>query len=167
MVNPALRTPDRKRLRGVHAKVIRNTNFRNDGFIDWSDIAELDVEEKQFQSRELEYGDIIVEKSGGGPTQPVGRIGFISGRLPNHWFSNFVQLLRPDSTKIDPEFLGWLLLELNRSGLVERLQHQTTQMRNLDFRDYLRIFLPDDVFIQFGDNLPRREGLHHNSSTMI
>src|SRR5207244_1938301 len=44
--------------------------------------------------------------------------------------------------KIDPEFLGWVLLELNRSGIVERLQHQTTQMRNLDYRDYLRVFVP-------------------------
>jgi type I restriction enzyme S subunit len=31
---------------------------------------------------------------------------------------------------------------VNRSGVVERLQHQTTQMRNLDFRDYLRVYLP-------------------------
>jgi len=27
-------------------------------------------------------------------------------------------------------------------GIVERLQHQTTQMRNLDYRDYVRILLP-------------------------
>ena len=46
------------------------------------------------------------------------------------------------SRKIDPEFLGWMLLELNRSGVRERLQYQTTQMRNLDFRDYLRVYLP-------------------------
>jgi type I restriction enzyme, S subunit len=72
----------------------------------------------------------------------VGRIGFVTQDLPGYWFSNFVQLLRPDAEKINPEYLGWILLELNRSGIIERLQHQTTQMRNLNFRDYLKVYLP-------------------------
>ena len=84
--------------------------------------------------------DLLLERSGGGPTQPVGRVGFIARDLPGYWFSNFVQLLRPDPTKVDPDLLGWFLLRLNQSGIVERLQHQTTQMRNLDFRDYLKMY---------------------------
>ena len=54
--------------------VIRNTNFTKDGHLDDSDIAVLEVEEKQFSKRQLEYGDIVLEKSGGGPKQPVGRV---------------------------------------------------------------------------------------------
>jgi type I restriction enzyme, S subunit len=90
----------------------------------------------------LKEDDILLERSGGGPTQPVGRVGFIRTEMPLNWFSNFVHLLRPDPEKIDVVFLRWLLFRLNSSGIVERLQHQTTQMRNLDFRDYLRIYLP-------------------------
>src|SRR5690606_11225476 len=77
----------------VRAQVIRNTNFRQDGFIDWSDIAELDVEERQLLTRELEYGDIIIEKSGGGPTQPVGRVVYFNKREKGFSFSNFTSLI--------------------------------------------------------------------------
>ena len=50
--------------------VIRNTNFNQDGSLDDSDIAILDVEEVQFAKRSLSFGDIILEKSGGGPSSP-------------------------------------------------------------------------------------------------
>ena len=56
--------------------VIRNTNFTNSGIIDYTDVAYLDVEVKAFEKRKLYPGDIIVERSGGGPKQPVGRVVF-------------------------------------------------------------------------------------------
>ncbi len=62
--------------------------------------------------------------------------------MPDTGFANFVQLLRPDAESVVPELLLWTLHQYNRSGFVERLQHQTTQMRNLDLRDYLKILLP-------------------------
>jgi type I restriction enzyme, S subunit len=126
----------------VGIRVLRSTNFTNRGILDFSDIALRYFPQMKALDFQLEENDILLERSGGGPTQPVGRVGLIRQRLPGHWFSNFVQMLRPNSEKIDAVFLGWLLLRLNRSGFVERLQHQTTQMRNLDFRDYLRVYLP-------------------------
>jgi type I restriction enzyme S subunit len=56
----------------VTVGVIRNTNFSADGSIDDSNIARLEVEQKKFEKRQLKFGDIILEKSGGGPKQPVG-----------------------------------------------------------------------------------------------
>jgi type I restriction enzyme, S subunit len=126
----------------VPVRVLRSTNFTDRGTLTFDDVETRYFSTAKSAEFTLKDGDLLVERSGGGPTQPVGRVGFIPRSLPNHWFSNFVQLLRPDSSEINPEYLGWLLLELNRSGVVERLQHQTTQMRNLDFRDYLRIYLP-------------------------
>ena len=38
--------------------------FLKDGTLSFEDIAQLDVEEKQFKTRQLIYGDIILEKSG-------------------------------------------------------------------------------------------------------
>lgn len=58
----------------VTVGVIRNTNFTKDGTLDDSDIAYLEVEAKKFEKRRLAFGDIILEKSGGGPKQPVGRV---------------------------------------------------------------------------------------------
>jgi type I restriction enzyme S subunit len=122
--------------------VLRSTNFTDCGTLDFRDVAIRYFKGSKAETFWLKEKDLLLERSGGGPSQPVGRIGFVHRDLPGHWFSNFVQLLRADADKIDPEFLGWVLLELNRSGIVERLQHQTTQMRNLDFRDYLRAYLP-------------------------
>ena len=47
--------------------VIRNTNFTDSGKIDYSNIAVLEVEKRQFEKRKLIKGDIIIERSGGGP----------------------------------------------------------------------------------------------------
>ncbi|MBI5446415.1 MAG: hypothetical protein HY900_35025 [Deltaproteobacteria bacterium] len=127
---------------GFPVSVLRSTNFTSQGTLDFGDVATRCFPQAKAEAMGLQADDLLLERSGGGPTQPVGRVGFVTEDLPSHWFSNFVQLLRPDSAKVNPEFLGWVLLELNRSGVVERLQHQTTQMRNLDFRDYLRVWLP-------------------------
>jgi type I restriction enzyme S subunit len=54
----------------VNVAVIRNTNFTKEGDLDDSDIAYIDVESKQLEKRRLKFGDIILEKSGGGP-EPV------------------------------------------------------------------------------------------------
>jgi len=62
--------------------------------------------------------------------------------MPGYAFSNFLHLLRPEPNEIDPRFLGWLLYQVNRTGRVVRLEQQTTQMRNLHFRDYLTMELP-------------------------
>lgn len=126
----------------VAIQVLRSTNFTDCGVLDFHDVAARYFPLTKSPGMGLKDKDLLLERSGGGPTQPVGRIGFITKDLPSFWFSNFVQLLRSDPSKIDPEFLGWVLLELNRCGVIERLQHQTTQMRNLDYRDYLRVYLP-------------------------
>jgi type I restriction enzyme S subunit len=126
----------------IAIRVLRSTNFTDRGTLDFGDVATRYFSTTKAAQMGLRASDLLLERSGGGPTQPVGRIGFVPADLPDHWFSNFVQLLRVNSSKIDPDFLGWVLLELNQSGVVERLQHQTTQMRNLDYRDYLRVYIP-------------------------
>ena len=53
-------------------KVLRNTNFKlNNGKLSYDDVAEIEVETSQLESRTLTYGDIILEKSGGSDTQAI------------------------------------------------------------------------------------------------
>ena len=78
----------------VKVGVIRNTNFNKDGTLDDADIAFLDVEKKQFEKRKLKGGDIILEKSGGGPKQPVGRVVYYDNREGDFSISNFTSLIR-------------------------------------------------------------------------
>ena len=122
--------------------VLRSTNFTDSGALDYSDVAIRYFNKAKAETFALNQGDLLIERSGGGPDQPVGRIGFIISDIPGSTVSNFVHVLRPDPDKVDPDFLGWLLYELQRTGIVERLQQQSTQMRNLNWRDYQRILLP-------------------------
>lgn len=122
--------------------VMRSTNFTNDGQLDFSDVATRYFPKDKAGQFGLLQGDLLVERSGGGPDQPVGRIGFIERDMPGSTVSNFVQVLRPDPEKVDASFLGWALFELQRTGIVERVQQQSTQMRNLNWRDYQRLMLP-------------------------
>lgn len=122
--------------------VMRSTNFTNEGQLDFSDVATRYFPKGRAEQFGLQRGDLLVERSGGGPEQPVGRIGFIERDMPGSLVSNFVQVLRPDPEKVDASFLGWALFELQRTGIVERVQQQSTQMRNLNWRDYQRLLLP-------------------------
>lgn len=122
--------------------VLRSTNFTSSGALDFSDVATRYFNQDKAETFGLQKDDLLVERSGGGPDQPVGRIGFITEEIPGGTVSNFVQVLRPDPEKVYPEFLGWVLYELQRTGIIERVQQQSTQMRNLNWRDYQRLLLP-------------------------
>jgi len=129
----------------VTAKVIRNTNFKNnDGTLNLGDVAEIEVEEKQLKNRLLEKGDLILERSGGGPTQPVGRVVYFDagGKFS---FSNFTTRIRVRNSKeLDSVYLWRYLNLLYLSGVTEKMQKQTTGIRNLNFPEYknLEILLP-------------------------
>ena len=122
--------------------VLRSTNFTDEGALDASDAATRGFTVDKAQKIQVQQNDILLERSGGGPNQPVGRVAVVRDAMPATGFTNFVQLLRPEPDRIVPELLLWILHQFNRSGLVSRLQHQTTQMRNLELRDYLKVRLP-------------------------
>ena len=129
--------------RGPHtARILRSTNFTREGRLDLVDVAIRALSPPKASMLAPKRGDILVERSGGGPGQPVGRIGFIEDNMPGYAFSNFLHLIRPNPDKVNPRFLGWVLYEINQTGRIVRLEQQTTQMRNLNFRDYLTMSLP-------------------------
>ena len=63
----------------VNVGVIRNANFTKDFKLDYSNIEYVDVEQRVFAQRHLLNGDIIVEKSGGSDSNPVGRAVLYEG----------------------------------------------------------------------------------------
>ena len=124
----------------INVGVIRNTNFTKHGTLDDSDIAFLDVEAKKYEKRRLQYGDIILEKSGGGPKQPVGRVIVFDKDEGEYSFSNFTSALRvlnPDN--LDFRFLHKYLHYLYLSGVTEAMQSHSTGIRNLDGNAYKAI----------------------------
>ena len=123
--------------------VIRNTNFTKDGKLDDSDIVYLDVEQSQFSKRKLHYGDIILEKSGGGPKQPVGRVIIFDKKKRDFSFSNFTSVIRIVNPKVvDFNYLHRFLFFSYISGETETMQSHSTGIRNLKFNDYKAIQIP-------------------------
>lgn len=127
----------------INAGVIRNANFTKDCKLDYSKVVYLNVEQNKFNKRKLHYGDIIIEKSGGGPKQPVGRVVIFDKTEDNFSFSNFTSVLRiKNSDELDFAFLYNFLFFLYISGITENMQSHSTGIRNLDFNKYKDISVP-------------------------
>ena len=123
--------------------VVRNTNFTKDCNLDMSNIAFIDVEERQYATRKLVYGDIIIEKSGGSDKQPVGRPVLFEISDGDYSFSNFTSTLRIKNTKeIIPRFLHKALYEAYLRGETFKMQSKTTGIHNLDFKAYNKLLIP-------------------------
>lgn len=127
----------------VNVAVVRNTNFTKDCKLDMTNVAYLDVEEKQFSTRKLQYGDIIIEKSGGSEKQPVGRPVLFNIKEGDYSFSNFTSTLRINNKEeLDPHFLHYSLVGAYFRGVTGKMQAKTTGIHNLDFKAYLKLLIP-------------------------
>ena len=127
----------------VPAKVLRTTNFSKDCRIKLDDLAIIDVEKKKLDARRLQRGDIIVEKSGGGPKQPVGRVILFDMDDDDYSFCNFTSALRiKDKEQLDFNYLHKYLTYLYFEGETEKYQSNLVGFRNLDFKGYVGIEVP-------------------------
>jgi type I restriction enzyme S subunit len=117
--------------------VIRNTNFNADGTLNDVDIAYLDVEVRQFATRALRFGDTVLEKSGGGPKQPVGRVIQFDKPEGEYSFSNFTACVRSKNSEIlSSDYLHRYLHWLHASRVTEKIQSHSTGIRNLNLTAY-------------------------------
>ena len=124
--------------------VLRSINFNRDGSIRFDNVSLRDIEPRKRVSKKLLPNDIILEKSGGGPKQPVGRVCLYRGHHDEHAFGNFTTRLRVDRSTVNPEYLFWCLRHLHTSGGTEQYQKHTSGIRNLETKRYLEhpIHLP-------------------------
>lgn len=127
----------------VKVGVIRNTNFQKNGKLNFTDIAQLDVEVKQFSTRQLRFGDIVLEKSGGGPKQPVGRVCVFEEQEGLFSLSNFTSAIRVrDVKELDYRYLHYFLQHLYIAGETEKIQTHSTGIRNLQLSLYKDFLIP-------------------------
>lgn len=94
------------------------------------------VEPKYRPQRELQVGDLLLEKSGGGEKQPVG-FAVLVGKLDRPSVcSNFAARL-PVREGVSSSFLRFVLYHLYHTGVNTRSIKQTTGIQNLDADHYL------------------------------
>ncbi len=122
----------------VNVHVVRSTEFTKSGYLNFNTGVTRSIKYSQLKSRELKSGDILLEKSGGGPDQPVGRVVFVTSEIPEKTVcSNFVQLIRPDNDQVNSFFLFLVLWRWHSINRTLEFQAQTTGIRNLRTPDYL------------------------------
>ena len=129
------------------ALCIRGAEFRNWNEDKGSTASPRKIKKSSLTNRVLKDGDILVEISGGGPDQPVGRTVLIDKAVLSHApdvpkiCTNFVRLLRTASD-IDSRFLNAYLTFFYTSGEIRDYQAGSNNLRNLKFNDYLGIDIP-------------------------
>ena len=95
------------------------------------------LDQKTFDKIALREGDVIIEKSGGGEKQLVGRAVLFQGGEPS-FTSNFLARCRP-AEGVDPSFLNYLMLAIyNGRGTYPHIK-QSTGIQNLDLASFLDI----------------------------
>ena len=99
------------------------------------------------EKRKLIEGDILVEISGGGPEQPVGRTVLIDKTVLSYKpevpkiCTNFLRLIRPKDY-VEGKFLNLYLKLFYYSGEIVKYQGGSNNLRNLKFPDYVKINFP-------------------------
>jgi type I restriction enzyme S subunit len=127
----------------MYVAIIRSTEIQAYGEINYDTVQRHKVKISQFKNKKLLNGDIIVERSGGGPDQPVGRVCYFDKIGEDYTFSNFTSVIRVlDKDQLMPKYLLNFLSFFYETRGTERLQKQTTGIRNLDYDLYRKIKIP-------------------------
>jgi type I restriction enzyme S subunit len=117
--------------------VIRTTNFTNRGIIDFSEVVKRNIDRSKINRKQLKVGDSVIEKSGGSPSQPVGRVVFFERRDGQTYLcNNFTTILRPSNVVL-PKFLFYFLFQNHLAGRTQNYQNKTTGIINLQLERYL------------------------------
>ncbi len=127
----------------VDVPVYRQTEFNNSGELTTPADAIRSISKSQLQSRTLQYGDILIQKSAGTPSLP-GRVVMVPDLgVEPATFSNFLNLLRPDQSKCLARFAFLHFWLKHKNGRAFEFQ-RGTNIKNLDLPNYLRekILLP-------------------------
>ena len=128
--------------------VIRTTNFLNNGKIDIQnkELIKREIDKKKIEQKQLKRGDIIIEKSGGSPNQPVGRVVFFDLNINEVFLcNNFTSILRVKED-INSKYIFYFLRNNYKKNKVVKYQNKTTGIINLKLQNYLNescIFLPE------------------------
>ena len=113
-------------IRGADIVPIENNDF--------SHIPTRYISKQSFNSKCLQAGDIVVEKSGGSPTQSTGRVSFVSQELidsvGNVVCSNFCVAFRVKQDW-NPLYIYYYLQHVYNNGVFFNFEGKTSGIKNL------------------------------------
>lgn len=105
------------------------------------------IKQSSLEKRQLRLGDLLIEISGGGPDQPVGRVILIdeealaqNPELPKIG-TNFLRLIRL-ADSINSDFVNYYLQKFYISGKIVEYQGGSNNLRNLKYKEFSKIEIP-------------------------
>jgi type I restriction enzyme S subunit len=125
----------------ARVRVIRGTEFREWSRDRGATAAERAIKRSSLEKRRLLLGDLVIEISGGGAGQPVGRALLIDEEALRRAgapliCSNFCRQVRLHR-EVDPAYVHLALTWRYLCGGLDEHQTQTTNLRNLNFSKFL------------------------------
>ena len=111
---------------------------------------------KNYQTKQLLSGDIVIEISGGSPTQSTGRAAAVTAALLERYdkgmvCTNFCKALKPLSGYSMYVYHYWL--HLYEKGIFFNYENGTTGIKNLDINGFIQtepiIIAPSDLVEKF------------------
>ena len=113
-------------IRGADIVPIENNNFES--------IPTRYISKRSYSTKCLQVGDIVVEKSGGSPTQSTGRVSFVSKELIDTCgsvvCSNFCVAFRVKK-KWNPLYIYYYIQHIYNSGAFFNFEGKTSGIKNL------------------------------------
>ncbi|WP_075350315.1 restriction endonuclease subunit S [Algoriphagus marinus] len=131
----------------VEVACIRGSEIKNWGKEKGKTASIRLIKESSLEKRELIVGDLLIEISGGGPDQPVGRVVRIDEEALSHHpklpkvGTNFLRLLRIVDD-VDNSYVNYYLQYFYHSGEVVKYQGGSNNLRNLKYKEYSKIDIP-------------------------
>ena len=133
-------------VRGADIVPIGNNDFTN--------IPKRYVSKTSFDTKCLQAGDIIIEKSGGSPTQSTGRVTYVSKELIEAVgpvvCSNFCTAFRIKDGW-NPLYIYYQLIHVYNSGIFFNFEGKTSGLRNLQLDAAFAAIPIEDVDIAIQD----------------
>lgn len=105
------------------------------------------IKKNSLENRKLEVGDILIEISGGGPDQPVGRTVLIDKQVLNYESetpkvcTNFLRLIRIYNT-LNSVYVNHYFHYFYDVGEIVKYQGGSNNLRNLKFKEFETIQIP-------------------------
>ena len=158
-------------VRGADIVPISNHNY--------SDIPKRYIGNKSKEEKVLSAGDIIIEKSGGSPTQSTGRVVFVSEDLISAKgkivCSNFCVAFRVKS-EWNPLYIYYYWQHIYNKGIFFNFEGKTSGIKNLQLENALNAidieYIPIEVQNQIvaslsaiDDKLKVNRAINHNLAT--
>lgn len=120
---------------GKNAVVLRVADL--DGiYFDYADLTIRKIKSSSLSNRKITENSLIIEKSGGGEKQLVGRVGYPKQIDFDAISSNFMAKIEFDNT-VHIEFMNFVFYNLYKSNLNFPYVQQTTGIQNLNVGYYL------------------------------